>query len=579
MMRGSKWSFARTAMAIAAVVSAGPLEAQLARPRVASPDSPKLLVVPMQRDNVDSVLSLLVADGMRERLRNNYLDRFNTITRQNLNENLVQSGFPTDVPLDGSTVRQLARFLNARLLIEGSMIRVPGDSMLIIARLQEAIGTQPQAVTAVSRTAIARTSSGTGGELVNRLVEGYRSFEDVQACRTALEQNNLPRAEAKARDGLRDYPNNASAYLCLTSIREAQRAEQSVIMTMLDSAYRADTLNVITMRRIAAKYEAVNDTANLLVYLRRILRIDFRDNELRTRTAQLLVRRGETQAALEVVDEGLHQNPASVELLMLKGLAYGAASRWDSAAANLELVASIDSQRVDSLFMLRIVTFYRQVPDTANWMKWLRTGTEKSRSNPDNWFMLGNLRLVRGDTAGAVEAARGLLAAIGESSEGANRGYRARALYLLANTYAGRGEFDSALVFAVQSVAADSTLRPSVAGVYIRAGLRSYQDSTWSTAIERLQTGKQFATGRTVVTAAFYLGLSQVRLGVQLDQQAEGERNCDTARRLPDIWNEAEQNIIQGAAQNRDAANQLLSQTIPAYKQRAGQLVTNICRS
>ena len=44
-----------------------------------------------------------------------------------------------------------------------------------------------------------------------------------------------------------------------------------------------------------------------------------------------------------------------------------------------------------------------------------------------------------------------------------------------------------------------------------------------------------------------------------------------------DWWAQAEQNIIAGAAQNRDVANRLLSQAIPAYKQRADAFGHNYC--
>ncbi len=66
---------------LALALAARPGTAQLARARTASPDAPKILVLPFVRDNVDSALSLLIADGARERLRSNHLDRFNPISR------------------------------------------------------------------------------------------------------------------------------------------------------------------------------------------------------------------------------------------------------------------------------------------------------------------------------------------------------------------------------------------------------------------------------------------------------------------------------------------------------------------
>jgi len=128
-----------------AVAFSVPARAQLARPRVTPADAPKLLVLPFVRDARDSALSLVVADGVRERLRTAHIDKFNTITRENLCRVLTESGFPCDVPLEPSVSRQVSRFMSARLVIEGSMIR-RGDSILVVARLSEASGTAPTAV-------------------------------------------------------------------------------------------------------------------------------------------------------------------------------------------------------------------------------------------------------------------------------------------------------------------------------------------------------------------------------------------------------------------------------------------------
>jgi hypothetical protein len=87
-------SVAALALGISVFGPTSGAQAQLARARVTPPDAPKLLVLPFVRDSRDSALSLLVADGARERLRTAHLDKFNTITRENLCRVLTESGFP-----------------------------------------------------------------------------------------------------------------------------------------------------------------------------------------------------------------------------------------------------------------------------------------------------------------------------------------------------------------------------------------------------------------------------------------------------------------------------------------------------
>ncbi len=577
--------FTRTALPLALALACGavPASAQLARPRVAAPDAPKLLVVPFYRDNEDSTLSLLIADGTRDRLRAIHLDKFNTIPRNIMNENLAQSGFAVDVPLEPAVVRQLARFLNVRFTIEASILRRNGDSLFIIGRLVEAQSSQPQSATAEVVVARARANSSTGAELANRLVQGYRVFGDVQQCRQALDERNYARALQRASEAIRRYPDASGAYGCWASVLEAENAPVDSVIAVLRRGLEADSLNTIIMRRLAAKHEARGDTTNLVVMLRRVLRIDFRDNDLRINTARLLVQIGQTDQAVEVIEEGLRQNPASVELLGVKAIALGAAQRWDSAASTMAQVASIDSTKIDSLFAFRITNYYRQVPDTAGWLTWTRVAVERFPTQRAYVYTLGELLYARGDTAGAVTAAQQYLTAttadtVFRSVDAAswqrqvNTGHLALGRYQLS-----AGLVDSALAHA-EAVVGDTSLQAFTAPIFLQAGLRAYRDSLWTTAIERLQRAKDFAQGRAVVPAAFFLGLSQVQYGVRVDAQAQAERNCDLARQSGELWNAAEANIIAGAAQNRDAANQLLSQVIPAYKQRADGLTRNFCR-
>ena len=550
-------------------------QAQLARPRQPAPDAPKLLVAPLQREQHDSVLSLTVADGMRERLRSAHLDKFNTIPRNIMNENLVQSGFPTDVPLEARVIRDLARFLNARYIIEGTLQRKPGDSMLVIARLTEASGAEPQSVTRSWQLPIAAVRGGTGAEIVNRLVEGYRSFEDVTQCRRALEQNDHARALREAGEALRDYPNSASAYLCIARVQEAQNAPADSVLATLRRAFDADTLNSNTMRRLAARYEASHDTTNLVQMLLRILDVDFRDTDLRISTARLLVGLDRLPDAVTVIEEGLAQNPANLDLLGVKMIALGAQRRWDSAAAVGEIIAGIDSNRVDSAFVLRINNYYRQVPDTANWLKWASTGAQKFPSQKDYVYTVASVSMVRGDSARAMSAAQQLI-----NTAGSEARYLALGHYITAMLLNGRQLRDSALIHADLALAADSTFRPNLAIIYLTVGANARADTLQlERAVELLQKAKDYGANnpRLLEQAAFQLGIAQIQLASRVDQAMQG-RDCETSRRIQTLVEASEQNIIAGVAVNRQIANQLLSNQIPQYKTRAEGLIRNNCR-
>jgi hypothetical protein len=555
-------------LAAGVVLFAAPVAGQLARPRQAAPDAPKLLVFPFERDGADSVLSLLVADGMRDRLRSNHLAKFNTIPRTIMNENLLQSGFPVDVPLDPGIERQLTRFLNARYTIDATLIRQGADSLLVVARLQETVLRDPQSATATTVVARARSGGSTGSQLADKLVSGFDSFDEVQECRRFVDQHNYPRAIQKAQDALRQNPSSSSAYVCWASALSAQSLPQDTVLGILLRAASVDSLNSLVLRQLAGIYEQRHDTANLIHYLSRILRIDVRENELRVGLAQLFASRSMLDSALGVIDTGLVISPSAVELLKTKAIVLGAMSRWGDGASAMEAVAAVDSQNIDSLFAFRIVNYLRQAPDSARLLTWLRVITYRLPLESLYWYQLADLAYARGDTAGAVQSQREFV----RLQPASMRGQLALARYLM-----GAGMMDSALVH-LDTATTDSVLRPFAAPLYLQAGLQSYRDSNWTVAEQRLQRARNYAEGRAVVPAAFFLGLSQVQLGVRADSAAQAGRDCEAARRSQTLWTNAEQNIIAGAAQNREAANNLLTQVIPAYKTRAETMIRQYCR-
>lgn len=554
-------------VAALALAVAGAAEAQLARPRVADPNAPKVLTVPFWYEGRDSALALLVADGVRERLRTAHMARYNPMSRQNINENLVQSGFPVDVPLEASVIRQLARFLNARLIIEGRLYR-HGDSVYIAARLYEAAGQLPQSANVIVGATRLGVRSATGAQVADRLEAASRSFEDVTQCRVALEANNLRQAQTEAAQALRDDPNSTGAYLCLAGILERQNAGEDTVIAVLRTAYGKDTLNTIVMRRLASKYETHGDTNSLVDMLRRILTIDRRDNELRIGAAQLLVRLNRAADAESVINQGLETNPASLELLRAKSIAQASQAQWANAGATLQQVGEIDSASIDSTFLYRITNYFRQVPDSVSWLRWARVANQRLPQAANYWFDAANLAMAQADTTTSIEAAR----AYSQLQPNDARGH-----LLLARPMLARGMVDSALVHA-EAAATDSAMRPFAGLLFLQAGATAYRDSVWPTAIERLSRAKEWiprTATQQFATAAFVLGLSQMRLGIVADTEANNG-SCDAAFRARQLFGDAEANVIAGVAYNRELANQLLSQMFPAYKQRAEQFITRL---
>jgi tetratricopeptide (TPR) repeat protein len=585
------FSSAVSAAGMALALSAGaasPAAGQIARVRVASADAPKLLVVTFQRERNDSLLAVQVSDAIRERIRNVYLTRFNPILRDGMCRALTESGFPCDVPLEPTVVRQLARFLNARLIIEGNVIPRGQDSVLIIARLVEAAGATPQSATATV-TALRSRAAGTGGDLANRLADSHRSFEDVQQCRQHLEAQRYEQAVREATDALRRHPSSSAALLCLAGVLRAQNAGTDTVEATLRRALAVDSLNTTVMRQLANIYQTAADTARLIGMLRQYLRIELADKETRIAMAQLYVRIGQqardtglarqyADSAVELVNQGLARSPADLDLLATKAIGLAVAQRWDSAAAVSELIASADSQKVDSLFVFRITNYLKAIPDSARLYSWTIIATQRLPSQSSYWFDLANLAIARGDTNRSLEAAR-------QYTQLTNEG---RGHLLIARVFSARMVADTADRFLPDSLyvhanlaAQDSTLRPFAAGFFLQLGGRAMGPGNYARAESLLTRARDYAgAGPLRVRSAWYVGVAQFQLMRRADSTAEASRGdvatgCIAVQRVRDLLPLVEQNVIAGVSENRQLANDILSTYLPAFRQRADAFARN----
>jgi tetratricopeptide (TPR) repeat protein len=542
-------------------------QAQLARtpPGQINPNAPKVLVTHFWFDAGDSALALLVADGLRDRMRLTHGMQYNTLTRQIINENLIQSGFQPDAPLEQTVLRTLARFLNTRYVVEARLTRRE-DSIYVTARFYESIGQVPQSANVVVGTTRQRIGTSTGAEVANRLMEASRSFQDVTRCRTELEAGNLQRARQRASDALRGDPNSTGAYLCLASILEREEAPVDTVLGVLRTAFGKDTLNTIVMRRMAQKYELVGDTNNLVQMLRRILTIDRRDNELRIGTARLFVTLARYDDAIAVIDQGLETNPASLELLQARSVALGAARRFAEAATTLQQVGEIDSSSIDSAFVFRITNYFREAGDSAGWYRWSQAGTRRFPQQANYWFDVANLAMAQADTNTSVAAGFGYLRLRPDDGRGH---------LLVARPLLARGQTDTALAHA-RLAGADSALRPFAGLLYLTAGINAARDTAWALVEERLELAAGWIPVQQMrtqhVLASYFAGVAKFQIGMRADNEAQNARSCDAALLSLRKMGEAEPLIIAGAAQDRQQANQLL-QAIGTFRQRAEQFM------
>ena len=557
-----------------AVCLAAPALAQLVR-QPPPPTGPKVLVVTFGRVQVaDSDIAILVADAFRDRIRLAHADDFTAITKRVICDALDQSGFTCSQELEPQQVGQLANVLNARYIVDGRVFARGTDSVLILARLTQAIRTNPMGTAASMVVARNRVSGSVGTALADRVDDKYQSFEYVQRCRDEREQKNFPRALDAARRALRYDAQSGGAMLCLALTYQDQGAPQDTVEKALEAAHDADSLNTTVARTLAYIYQEKHDTVQLLHMLHHILQVDVNDNELRKSQAQLYILRGQADSAVRSLDEALARNPTQWDLLGLKAIALGAEQKWDSAAAVMSVAADVDSSKVDSTFIARMLDFSDRGTDSARTLRWVRRATQKVPTWVNNWYRYATLLLNKNDTAGAMVAVRQFMTLA--PSDG--RGHLVYATLLQAT-----GQEDSAIVHAKMAGDADSTYRLPASGVFLRAGVKALQAQNYARADTLLGLAHQWATGQGLQTAMFYHGVAQFQRGYAALTDAQGKQRdaqkdpavkataCTEVTTAGDFLTAAEPNITGGAAANRDLANQLLNY-MPQLKAALPQL-------
>ena len=559
-----------------AVCLAAPAFAQLVRQPLPQ-TGPKLIVVAFGRvQPADSDIALEVGDAFRDRMALAHADDFTTITKRVMCDALDQSGFTCSQELEPTQVGQLANVLNARLIADGRIFP-RGDSVLVLVRLVQAIRNNPMGTAASLVVARSRVSGSVGTTLADRITDKFQSFEHIQHCRDAREQKNYQRAVDMARRALRYDPQSGGALLCLALTLQEQGVPQDSVQRSLERAHDADSLNTTVARTLAYIYQEKHDTVQLLHMLHHILQVDINDNELRKSAAQVYVLRNHPDSAVMLLDEALQRNPGQWDLLNVKAIALGAAQKWDSAAAVMGYAAEVDSGKVDSVFIARVLDFSDRAGDSARTLRWVRRATQRVPTWSNNWYRYATLLLGKADTVGAIAATKQFMTL----APGDGRGHLVYATLLQAT-----GQEDSALAHAKMAGDADTLYRPSAAGIYLRAGVKALQAQTWPRADSLLSSAKQLGQGQAQQTAAFYAGVAefqrgyaalsdaQKRQGPHVDQ-AQRDSGCASLKVSADFLSQAEANITPNVAINRDTASQLLTY-LPQLKSALPQMAHNL---
>lgn len=243
--------------------------------------------------------------------------------------------------------------------------------------------------------------------------------------------------------------------------------------------------------------------------------------------------------------------------------------QWSEAALNLDAAVAADSSLIDSVLAEAAVSWAWRARRMSAVTAWAEIATTRWPGIAEPWFRLASVYQQRADTARGLEAIRRYVAL--RPSDPTGRFLHAVFLYYV-------GQNDSALVSASEAVQ-DSLNRERASEVLFGIGARALQASNTDTALLALTRAQAGISTELRPRLALFLGYAQMQRVAVLDQLAEQNRQCDAAMQLDSLVVLASQNLTEGMALDSARVAPIVNQTLPAYRTRAGALVSQVCRN
>jgi tetratricopeptide (TPR) repeat protein len=369
-----------------------PLAAQLRASRPPRPvqNLPRLMVAnPHSFASADSAAAVRVGAGLREKLES-VADRWYTMIQRNqMNDALVQYGYPPDAVLPPLVARQLGTQLQARALVSSTLSRTEGGRVVVEARL---LGINDQTGYMIRMTQEPNQSfEDLGKALGDALKPAFNALPDAKEC-DQLRGSDPHKAAEAAQKALRAQPSHGLAEVCLAQLAAGRSAPADEIISHFQNAVKGDRLSLEAWGGLLGQYQQKGDTTQIIETYKEILRVAPTNQRVREEALKWLVAAGRPAVGEEVADEGLALDPTNPDLWDLKStacLVQGTPEKNQCAIEALEQVYALDSAKADTLFFQKILFVAAQdSTQPAPYVKWASAATKKY---PDNSYFLGEL--------------------------------------------------------------------------------------------------------------------------------------------------------------------------------------------
>jgi tetratricopeptide (TPR) repeat protein len=541
-------------------------------------NAPRLMVAnPFAFAPADSANAVKIGTAAREQMKDIAGRNFTVVEQAQMNDALKQYGYPVDAILSPPLAVTLAKNIQARALMTGTLAKGEGGRTTVTARLS---GVNDDAGNVVMLTQGAGQSlDDFGKKLAQALAPAVKALPDAKACVDQRTTKPDKAAEA-ANKAIKALPNHGLAEYCLAQIAMDKKAPRAEVVKHLQAAAKGDPLSLPVWTALATQYQQANDTANTLVAFKEMLRVAPTNQKLREELFKYFLQSGHPETALEVADAGLKLDPYNADLYDLKSNACLFLSNFKCAVDALETMYTTDSTKADTLFFTKIsaAAAEGEKPDSVRLLKWSRIGTKKY---PDNMTLLGYLNrgyVLNGQVDSSIAVTQKLMAK--DTTEVTPA---LAAVQALAQSH----RLNEAAPF-IDYVAkhGDPQRKEQLAGILVTSALPLLQGDSTKGQKKDLEGAATYAKAAVAVadpkgkvgpTANYILGLALFLQAAELDAQTEKNKSCDMATQEQQLLADADAALTAGQAAKPDAVAQYQGY-IKKFNPRVSAMLKAYCK-
>jgi len=597
-------------------ITASPLGAQGiprgARTTQAVANAPRLMVAnPYAFASADSANAVRIGMGAREEMKAVAGRNFTVVEQTQMNDALKQYGYPLDAILSPALATTLAKNIQARVVVTGTMTRGTGGAAGPTTLTARLIGVNDDAGAVVAlRQQQGQSLEDFGKKLARSLEPAVKALPDARAC---IDQRTTKadKATEAANKAIKTLPNHGLAEFCLAQIAQDKKAPRGEIVKHLQAATKGDPLSLPVWTALATQYQQANDTANTLLAFEQMLRVAPTNQKLREELFKYFLQSGHSETALKVAEDGLKLDPSNPDLLDLKSNACLFLSNFKCAVDALETMYATDSTRADTLFFTKIsaAASEGQNPDRVRLLKWSQKGVQKYPNNPTLLGYLNKAYSMSGQTDSVISVTNRIIAKDTTETGVIAALAAAQGLIVPPDSNSGKPDStpgtsgtrpDSNASAAGYKSSAKFTPRPkeavpfldfvikhgdaqrkeqAAALLYTGAAplLQQPQDLAGAEELLRMAIANANPSGKVYPAANYLLGLATLFQVPQIDPQAEKQKSCELATQEQAKLAAADSALTAGRSVNPEAVDKNLG-IIKKYDPRIKSMLKAYCK-